>query len=221
MSVPAHQIRRSAPPRGRVPIALLLAALVVGAAAFLLGVAAGDAAAATGAITPGSKTTKRSTSPGAQGATGGLNPSQADSGLPSVAGSKAHITASGLAIPPSDAPLAVKRAILAGNVIAKKPYLWGGGHGRWIDSGYDCSGSVSFALHGGKLLSTPLAGEFRSYGAAGHGRWITVYINSSHVYMTIAGVRFDTSAQRENGSRWSAQPRSWGSGFVARHPRGL
>jgi hypothetical protein len=219
LSVPAQTYRRAAAPRRRLPLGPIVAALV-GAAAFLLGLAAGDAAAATGGTTPAAKS-KTSSSPGAQGATGGLNPSQADSGLPSVAGSKAHVTRSGLAIPPSDAPLAVKRVILAGNKIAKKPYLWGGGHGSWIDSGYDCSGSVSFALHGGSLLNRPLAGEFRTYGAAGQGRWITTYINSSHVYMTIAGLRFDTSAQRENGSRWSAQPRSWGSGFVSRHPRGL
>lgn len=198
---------------------MLIAAIVVGAAAFLIGLAAGNARAATGGTALGAK--GKASTPGAQGSTGGLNPSQADSGMPSVAGSKARIAANGMAIPPSDAPLAVKKVILAGNQIAKKPYLWGGGHASWKASGYDCSGSVSFALRGGGLLNRPLAGEFRSYGLPGKGTWITTYINSSHVYMTIAGLRFDTSAQRENGSRWSARPRSWGSGFVARHPRGL
>jgi hypothetical protein len=114
----------------------------------------------------------------------------------------------------------VQRVIAAANAIATKPYKYGGGHGSWNDSGYDCSGSVSYALHGGGLLSAPLAsGGFMSYGAPGPGRHITIYANPGHVYMTIDGRRYDTSARYENGSRWSSHGRS-GGGYVVRHPPG-
>jgi hypothetical protein len=116
---------------------------------------------------------------------------------------------------------AVQRVIAAANRIATKPYKYGGGHGSFTDSGYDCSGSVSYALHGGGLLSTPLdSGGFMTYGAPGAGRHITVYANPGHVYMTIDGRRFDTSARFETGSRWTGTPRGTG-GYVVRHPRGL
>jgi peptidoglycan hydrolase-like protein with peptidoglycan-binding domain len=115
----------------------------------------------------------------------------------------------------------VQRVIAAANAIATKPYRYGGGHGSWSDSGYDCSGSVSYALHGGGLLSSPLdSSGFMSYGAPGPGRHITIYANSGHVYMTIDGRRFDTSARSETGSRWTSTQRS-SAGYVVRHPRGL
>ena len=115
----------------------------------------------------------------------------------------------------------VQRVIAAANRIATKPYKYGGGHGSFTDSGYDCSGSVSYALHGGGLLSAPLdSGEFMSYGAPGAGRHITIYANPGHVYMTIDGRRFDTSARSETGSRWSGTTRGT-AGYVVRHPPGL
>ena len=115
----------------------------------------------------------------------------------------------------------VRRVIAAGNRIATKPYKYGGGHGTYNDSGYDCSGSVSYALHGAGLLRTPMAsGGFMDYGRPGRGRHITIYANSGHAFMVVNGRRFDTSALRVTGSRWTSQPRSTG-GYVARHPPGL
>jgi hypothetical protein len=138
-----------------------------------------------------------------------------------AAGSKARLTSTGLAIPPANAPAKVQAAIRAGNRIAKKPYKWGGGHARLIDSGYDCSGSVSFALRGGRLMTSAMASTgFMSWGRRGPGRWITVRAHGGHVYMVIAGLRFDTSARGIGGSRWTAQMRS-ARGFVATHPPGL
>jgi hypothetical protein len=111
--------------------------------------------------------------------------------------------------------------IAAANRIAGKPYVYGGGHGSFDSTGYDCSGSVSYALHGGGLLSAPLtSGGFTSYGAPGPGKHITIYASSGHVYMTINGRRFDTSARRQSGSRWGG-PRRSGGGYVLRHPPGL
>jgi cell wall-associated NlpC family hydrolase len=127
----------------------------------------------------------------------------------------------GVALPPLEAPEEVKQIIEAGNAIARTPYLWGGGHGKWLDTGYDCSGSVSFALAAAGLLSGPLAsGPLMSWGEAGPGKWVTIYANNGHVYMYVAGVRFDTSNSRVTGSRWSNTTRS-NAGFVARHPAGL
>ena len=115
----------------------------------------------------------------------------------------------------------MRRVVAAGNRIAYKPYKYGGGHGSFRDSGYDCSGSVSYALHGGGLLGRPRAsGGFTSYGRPGRGRRITIYANSGHVYMVIDGRRFDTSARRISGSRWTSRQRS-SAGYVARHPAGL
>ena len=136
-------------------------------------------------------------------------------------GAKATITSTGLAIPPAGAPKSVQAAIRAGNKIAKKPYKWGGGHAILEDSGYDCSGSVSYALRGGKLMTSSMASTgFMSWGRRGPGRWITVRAHGGHVYMVIAGLRFDTSARGIGGSRWTAQMRS-PRGFVATHPAGL
>jgi peptidoglycan hydrolase-like protein with peptidoglycan-binding domain len=116
---------------------------------------------------------------------------------------------------------AVWRVIAAGNRIARMPYKYGGGHGTYHDSGYDCSGSISFALHFAGLLRTPLdSSGFMSYGAPGRGRHITIYANAGHAYMVVDGRRFDTSAVSETGSRWTSTHRS-SAGYVARHPRGL
>ena len=114
----------------------------------------------------------------------------------------------GTAIAPDDAPEPVKRVIQAGNAISKLPYKWGGGHGAWRDSGYDCSGSVSFALAGAGLLRTPLtSGGFMNWGGSGPGEWITIYANGGHVFMVVAGLRFDTSGQGRAGTRWQQSSR--------------
>jgi peptidoglycan hydrolase-like protein with peptidoglycan-binding domain len=136
-------------------------------------------------------------------------------------GDTAQIGPDGLAIAPASAPDPVKAIIAAGNQIASKPYKYGGGHGKWNDSGYDCSGSVSYALHGAGLLDKPLAsGDFESWGDSGPGQWVTIYTKASHAYMVVAGIRFDTSGRTTNNTRWQADMRS-SSGYVARHPTGL
>jgi peptidoglycan hydrolase-like protein with peptidoglycan-binding domain len=115
----------------------------------------------------------------------------------------------------------VSRIIRAANRIQSKPYKYGGGHGRWNDTGYDCSGSVSYALHGGGLLSSALtSGGFMRWGAPGRGRRVTIYASPGHVYMVIDGRRFDTTGRSETGSRWQASDRS-SAGYVVRHPPGL
>jgi peptidoglycan hydrolase-like protein with peptidoglycan-binding domain len=115
----------------------------------------------------------------------------------------------------------VARVIAAADEIATRPYVYGGGHGSFVSSGYDCSGSVSYALHGGGLLSSPEdSTALESYGAPGPGRYITIYANSEHAWMTIDGRRYDTVALAESGSRWSSSMASTG-GYVVRHPAGL
>ncbi len=136
-------------------------------------------------------------------------------------GPRARVLRDGTAVAPEDAPDVVKRVILAANEIAKFPYKWGGGHGAWRDNGYDCSGSVSFALAGAGLLGRPLtSGLFMNYGAPGRGHWITIYANSGHIFMVVAGLRFDTSGQGRAGTRWQTDPRST-AGFAVRHIPGL
>jgi peptidoglycan hydrolase-like protein with peptidoglycan-binding domain len=136
-------------------------------------------------------------------------------------GDTAQIGPDGLAIAPASAPDPVKAIIAAGNQIASKPYKYGGGHGKWNDSGYDCSGSVSFALHGAGLLEQAMpSGGFTDWGDAGPGQWVTIYAKSSHMYMVVAGLRFDTSGRTKNNTRWQTDMRST-SGYVARHPAGL
>jgi cell wall-associated NlpC family hydrolase len=128
------------------------------------------------------------------------------------------------AVAPAGAPTAVKRVIAAANRIRTTPYIWGGGHGRWQDTGYDCSGSVSYALHGARMLATPLtSGSFETWGEAGAGRWITIYANASHVYMVVAGLRFDTAGDTSgSGPRWHPTTTAAASGrFVVRHPVGF
>jgi hypothetical protein len=127
----------------------------------------------------------------------------------------------GVAYAPPGAPSAVVRAIRAGNKLQDKPYRYGGGHASFVDTAYDCSGTVSFALHGGGLLKAPLAsGGLMRWGRAHRGRWITVYSNPGHAYMVIAGLRLDTSGTGGSGPRWQTARRS-SAGFVARHPTGL
>jgi cell wall-associated NlpC family hydrolase len=127
----------------------------------------------------------------------------------------------GVAKAPADAPEAVKDAIKAANRIRHKPYVWGGGHGSWKAAGYDCSGSVSYVLHAAGLLGSPeTSGALESWGAKGHGDWITVYANSGHTYMVIAGLRFDTSGPGQSGPRWRSENRS-PRGYRVRHARGL
>lgn len=126
-------------------------------------------------------------------------------------------------IPPKGAPARVKAAIMAANKIRTKPYVWGGGHGRWWDKGYDCSGSVSYALHGGGFLDSPLpSGPMEQWGLGGEGRWITVYANAGHAYAVIAGFRWDTSGNTggKTGPRWHEDMRD-NIGYTARHPAGF
>lgn len=127
----------------------------------------------------------------------------------------------GKGIAPPDSPKRVKKVIRAANRISHTPYIYGGGHGSWRDSGYDCSGSVSFALRGGNLIQSPItSGSFESYGKRGNGKWITIYANSGHVWMKFrGGVKFDTSGA--NPSRWQKASGTSTSGYVIRHPKGL
>jgi len=137
-------------------------------------------------------------------------------------GAAAAVLPDGTAVAPLTAPSVVAAVIQGGNEIARTPYKWGGGHGAWADTGYDCSGSVSFALAGAGLLGSPLtSGELMRWGAPGPGRWITIYANGGHTFMTVAGLRFDTSGRTgPRGTRWQPYMRST-AGFVARHPPGL
>ena len=126
----------------------------------------------------------------------------------------------GKAIAPTNAPARVKAAIAAANRIRNRPYVWGGGHARFESSGYDCSGAVSYALHGGSFLSSPMpSGGFENWKRPGRGRWITTYANAGHMYAVIAGLRWDTSMTPGNGPGWSKQMRS-SAGYVVRHPGG-
>jgi hypothetical protein len=135
---------------------------------------------------------------------------------------QATLTSNLLAIAPVNAPPQVQAIINAGNEIAHLPYIWGGGHETYEDTGYDCSGSISFVLAAAGLLKgTETAGELMSYGDAGPGKWITIYASPGHTFMYIAGLRFDTVALSETGSRWSNRSAEDGGTYVARHPAGL
>jgi cell wall-associated NlpC family hydrolase len=125
------------------------------------------------------------------------------------------------ALAPTAAPAAILAAVTAANAIVGLPYKWGGGHGSFEDSGYDCSGAVSKVLNAIGALDDPLDSRaLRNWGEAGRGRWITVYTNPSHAYVVVAGLRFDTSGRGGKGPRWRAEPRP-SSGFAARHPDSL
>lgn len=152
---------------------------------------------------------------------GGVPPSEGQP-LPTTPLPTAQLSVDGrTAIPPVSAPDPVKNAIYAANKITRKPYIYGGGHRQWTDRGYDCSGSVSYALHGGGLLNAPLPSTgFMKWGLPGRGLWITVFTNPGHAYMVIAGLRFDTSGPGQRGPRWRKVARI-SSSFSARHPIGL
>jgi hypothetical protein len=133
----------------------------------------------------------------------------------------------GIAYAPAYAPMEVKKAIWAGNQIRLKPYAIGGGHGKWHDSAYDCSGSVSYVLHAAGLLKTSMdSSEFESWGQRGLGQWITVYTNPGHAFVEIAGIRLDTSREGDphpasgTGPRWRPVMTGTG-GYLSRHPSSL
>jgi len=141
---------------------------------------------------------------------------------PTVDGAVAKLRSDGSAAAPALAPDAVKQAIWAANKLLGKPYKWGGGHRRFNDTGYDCSGTVSYALKGGSLLDSPLdSSSFMNWEEAGKGTWITVYTNPGHAFVVIAGLRLDTSASGDpsgnKGPRWRPVLRAT-TGFTARHP---
>jgi len=142
---------------------------------------------------------------------------------PTVSGSQA-VLRNGVAYAPSRAPQSVKNAIWAANSLRRKPYIWGGGHGTFYDRGYDCSGTVSFALHGAGLLNSPMpSSDLMRYGERGRGRWMTIYSRNGHTFAVIAGLRLDTTDLGRGGDvgpRWYAYGRDT-SGFVARHPAAL
>ena len=175
--------------------------------------------------TTGTTTPTGTTAPSPYTNTGGVSPTDPQF----QPAPKAHIVA-GLAIPPVGAPPQVVAAIQAANKISRKPYRYGGGHGSFRSKGYDCSGSVSYALHGAGLLNKPLdSSDFMHWGLPGPGKWITVYANAGHAFVVIAGLRFDTGfrdrvskatgAAPGTGPRWGG-PRST-RGYTAVHPTGL
>jgi hypothetical protein len=168
----------------------------------------------------------------AQAQTGGAAPPP-DPSAPTLAPAptgppgRATLLPGGRAIAPAGAPAAVVNAINAGNQIRKRPYVWGGGHGSFFSRGYDCSGSVSYVLHAAGYLSSPLpSGPLMSWGSPGLGSWISVFANRGHVFMTVAGLRFDTSSagdpvrRRGTGPRWRSTIRP-ATGYVVRHIAGL
>jgi len=133
----------------------------------------------------------------------------------------------GLATAPPDAPARVQRLVAAANQVARLPYVYGGGHGRgggeglWVDSAYDCSGSVSFALASAGFLESPMdSTALERFGKPGRGKWVTIYANAGHAFMEVGGARFDTVGLKQSGSRWQPAYRSV-SGFTVRHPPGL
>jgi peptidoglycan hydrolase-like protein with peptidoglycan-binding domain len=145
---------------------------------------------------------------------------------------KATLNSDGTVTAPAGAPVAVQEVITAANQIIDKPYIYGGGHGKWNDSGYDCSGAVSYALHGGNLLSAPEdSTELESYGSAGPGQWITIYADASHTFVVVAGLAFDTAhygptTPGGTGPRWLTPADvtanlSDGGDYIVRHPSGL
>ena len=160
-----------------------------------------------------------------RGSTGGgpTGPTAPPTAPPVVA--PARILASGLAVAPAGAPAAVQAAIAAGNELIGKPYIYGGGHKSFIAAGYDCSGAVSYALHGADLLAAPLdSGELASWGLPSAGTWMSVYANPQHTYLDIASIRLDTSRvddpHGQSGPRWRPLRLS-SAGYVVRHPAGL
>ena len=146
---------------------------------------------------------------------------RAEAAAPAPTGT-ATLSADGrTAVAPEGAPAQVQAAIAAANRITRKPYRYGGGHARFRDSGYDCSGAVSYVLHGAGLLDRPLdSSGLARWGSRGRGQWITVYANAGHAYVIVAGLRFDTSGRGEEGPRWRPERRS-PRGYAVRHAEGL
>jgi len=156
----------------------------------------------------------------ASAASGVVSEAAGEFPAPLNAGETAGFISESEASAPEAAPDQVKGAIAAANAIAMTPYIWGGGHGSFESSGYDCSGAVSYALHGGGLLESPLDSTgLETWGEPGPGRWITVYANAEHAWMIIAGLAFDTVGGP--GPRWHSSPVDSPEGFIARHPPGL
>ena len=140
---------------------------------------------------------------------------------PPAPAKKAQFAPDGTVVPPANAPEAVKKMIAAANRIHDKPYRYGGGHGSFRDSAYDCSGSLSYVLRAARLLKSPLdSSGLGRWGRAGKGKWVTVYAHAGHAYMMIAGIRFDTSGRRDDGTRWDTRKRPT-SGYKIRHFPGL
>lgn len=140
---------------------------------------------------------------------------------------RAAIDANGLAVIPENAPQKLIAMMHAANDVARKPYVYGGGHGRnpkeiWRDSAYDCSGSISYALAAAGYVEGPMvSGEMMTWGERGPGKWVTIFANEEHAFMVVAGLRFDTSGRQRTGTRWQpAGARSY-AGFIVRHPKGL
>ncbi len=157
--------------------------------------------------------------------TGDVTGTTPTSTTPTVPGSVAKLRSDGKAAAPVNAPDEVKRAIWWANRIVGKPYRYGGGHKRFNDKAYDCSGTVSYALRGGNFLTSPLdSSSFMKWGERGEGDWITVYTNPGHAFVVIAGLRLDTSSVGEirgqKGPRWRKVLRET-KGFKARHPAGF
>ena len=188
---------------------LSLVACLLAAAALAPAVALADDTGPTG---PTGSTGATGTT-GVPGNTGGVSPND-----PQFQPAAKGKIVNGMAIAPASAPPEVVQAIAAANKIARRPYRYGGGHGSFRSHGYDCSGAVSYALHGAGVLSRPRDSTgLESWGSAGSGRWITIYANSGHAYAVIAGLRFDTSGRGESGPRWRTSSRS-ARGYVVRHP---
>jgi cell wall-associated NlpC family hydrolase len=146
-------------------------------------------------------------------------PAPAAPAAPAAPGPSAVLSGTA-AVAPAGAPATVKAAIAAANRIQGLPYRFGGGHASFVDTAYDCSGTVSFMLHGAGLLASPLdSTELMSWGLPGPGRWISIYSTPGHAYAVVAGLRLDTSGS-PSGPRWRALPRT-GSAFTVRHPAGL
>ena len=166
-------------------------------------------------------------SPAAAQSSGGATPPPSTTPAPApVSGAKAKLLKNGMAVAPAGAPQQVINAIAAGNAIRKMPYRYGGGHQSFTDTGYDCSGAISYVLYGAGLLTAPMpSGSFMTWGTPGKGQWITVYANKGHMYAVIAGLRYDTSALNEpvrqgSGPRWRATKRK-PKGYAMRYVPGL
>ena len=196
---------------------MALAIGVIVAVVFPAGaLAAGGGLTPTGLVTDeGAPATESTPTPGSTECT--LNPEGVRTCAPVTPGTLVE----GVVAPPENAPAPVKAAIAAANRIHTLPYIWGGGHARWSSPGYDCSGAVSYALHGAGLLNTPMdSGEMMTWGAPGKGRWITIYANAGHAFAVIDGVRWDTAGDTEGtGPRWHPEMVST-AGYVVRHPAG-